>query len=192
MRKPVQTISDVQDGDHELYAICRNAGCRHKQRVDIPRLLKSVPPETTLNPGPHERHFTDAMRCSACRWRGVYLWVEPTEQKRQIFQKSAPAKVPNYEIRDWGKEYPFSTSRTIATADNLFVGRGAYIAACGFYFDHRITYQQGTFVIADSKRDGFPEAMSHEDFKQLRDIESGNLSLEELEAVGRSLSAKAS
>ncbi|WEK03217.1 MAG: hypothetical protein P0Y65_13515 [Candidatus Devosia phytovorans] len=122
----------------------------------------------------------------------MYLWVEPAEPRRQIFQKSSTIKQPNYEIRDWGKDYPFATSLTIATADNLFIGRGAYIAACGFYFDRRITFQQGSFVIADNKRDGLPEAMTREDFKRLRDIENGNLSLEELEAIGRTISAKAS
>ncbi|WEK05795.1 MAG: hypothetical protein P0Y65_05935 [Candidatus Devosia phytovorans] len=142
--------------------------------------------------GPHERHFTDSMRCDHCRWRGVYLWVEPAEQKRQILQKSGPDKSSNYQVRDWGQSYPYNASVIIATADNLFVARGAYIAAAGFYFDHRITLQQGAFVMGDTKRDGLPNVMTHEDFKRMREIESGTLSLEELEVFGPTISAKAS
>jgi len=192
MPDPIRTIEDVQAGGHALYAICRNAGCRHCKKVDVQRLLHAVPAQARLRPGPNERHFTDSMRCEHCRWRGVYLWVEPAEQKRQILQKSARDERSNYEIKDWGQSHPYTTCVTIGAADNLFVARGAYIAASGFYSDHRITLQQGAFVIGDSKRDGLPEVMTHEDYTRMRAIETGTLSLEELEAIGPTISAKAS
>lgn len=80
-------------------------------------------------------------------------------------------------------EPPYAGCVTIATADNLFVARGSFIAAAGFYFDRRITLQQGAFVLADSKQDGLPEVMTHEDFKNLRALENGNLTIEEMAAI---------
>lgn len=59
----------------------------------------------------------------------------------------------------------------IATANNLFVGRAAFIAAAHFYRGRRITFQQGAFVIRDSKDRPIPEQMSAADFLALYDAE---------------------
>lgn len=168
MRKFVTTIADVQAGEHMLYAICRNDGCRHMMVVDLPLLLKRVKPTDRLLPRRHERHFTDSMRCPSCRWRGVRLWLEPAEQKRQILQKpSAPPKQPNFLIvadGDTGLD-------VIATADNLMVGKGAYAAAALFYADKRITLKQGIFVIEDSKSGKPIEVLTAERYKAMREAE---------------------
>lgn len=160
----VQTIEDVRRGGHTLYAVCRNAGCRYVKKVDIPLLLRKVDPRTRLRPGPHERHFTDSMRCSGCRWRGVYLWVEPAEQKREIVAKSTPPKLPNFVIVSEGP----GGNDVIATADNLMVGRGAYVAAALFHPDRRIVLKQGAFVIEDSKSGKPIKVMTEEQFSQMR------------------------
>lgn len=154
MPDPIRTIEDVQNGGHTLHAICRNAGCRHSKKVDIPRLLHKVSAQALLRPGPHEKHFTDSMRCDHCRWRGVYLWVEPKEHKRQILKKPVPPKLPNFMVVDHGGGEN-SGNEIIATADNLMVALGAYAAAAMFYKDRRITLKQGIFLVKDSK-DGKP------------------------------------
>lgn len=190
-RQPSNTLGDVQRAGHSLFAVCRYGNCRYSKEIDVPRLVQSIGPHHYLLPDRGEMHFTDKMRCPSCKRRGVNLWLRPAEPRKEVIS-SAPAKQPNYEIKDWGREYPYATFTTIGTADNLFVARGAYIAAAGFYADRRITLQQGSFVMADTKRDGIPAVMTHEDFKNLRAAESGSLTLEELEALAPQAAAKAS
>lgn len=189
--RPSNTLGDVQDAGHSLFAVCRHANCRHSKEIDLPRLIQSIGPHHYLLPDRGELHFSDKMRCPSCKRRGVNLWLRPAEPKKQVFTPT-PSKQPNYEIKDWGKDHPHAVCTTIATADNLFVARGAYIAAAGFYFDRRLTLQQGAFVLSDTKRDGLPKVMTHEDFKKLRALESGNLSLEEMEALAPKAATKAS
>lgn len=190
--KPTNTLGDVQSAGHSLFAVCRHANCRYSKEIDVPRLIQSIGPLHYLLPDRGELHFSDKMRCPSCKRRGVNLWLRPAAPKVKVAASAEPTKLANYEIRDWGKTYPYSTSTVIGTADNLFVARGAYIAAAGFYFDHLITLQQGAFLINDSKRDGLPKVMTHEDFKNLRALESGSLSAEEMEAIASKISAKAS
>lgn len=189
--RPTNTLGDLLSAGHSLFAVCRYANCRYSKEIDVPRLVQSIGPHHYLLPDRGDLHFSDKMRCPSCKRRGVNLWLRPGEPKRQVLAP-APSKQPNYEIKDWGKEYPYATCTTIATADNLFIARGAYIAAAGFYFDRRITLQQGAFVIADTKQDGLPKVMTHEDFRNLRALESGSLSAEEMEAIASKISAKAS
>lgn len=188
--RPSNTLGDLLSAGHSLFAVCRHSTCRYSKEIDVPRLVQSIGPHHYLLPIRSEQHFSDKMRCPSCKRRGVNLWLRPAEPKKQV-RASPPSKVPNYEIKDWGKEYPFAGCTTIATADNLFIARGAYIAAAGFYFDRRITLQQGAFVLGDSKQDGLPKVMTHEDFKKLRAIESGTLSLEEMEAIAPLIETKA-
>lgn len=188
---PVKTLGDVQSQGHHLYAICRHGNCRYQKEIDVGRLVQSIGPSHALLPDRSDLHFSDKMRCPSCKRRGVNLWLRPAEPKKQV-RVSAPSKLPNYEIKDWGKEPPYVICTTIATADNLFIARGAYIAAAGFYFDRRITLQQGAFVLGDTKQDGLPKVMTHEDFKKLRALESGTLSLEEMEDLAPLIEAKAS
>jgi len=189
--RPSNTLGDLQDAGHSLFAVCRYAGCRYSKEIDVSRLVQSIGPHHYLLPNRGELHFSDKMRCPSCKRRGVNLWLRPAEPKKQA-GISTPSKQPNYEIKDWGREYPFATCTTIATADNLFIARGAYIAAAGFYFDRRITLQQGAFVLGDTKQDGLPKVMTHEDFKKLRALEAGTLTVEEMEALASEAAAKAS
>jgi hypothetical protein len=184
MPRAILTIEDVQLGGHTLYAVCRNAGCRHVKKVDLPLLLKHVDAQTSLMPGPHERHFTDAMRCTACRWRGVHLWVEPVERKSQVSRPSAPVKLPNFEIVNSGPA-PFNQSDVIGTADNLMVGRGAYAAAALFYPDKRIILKQGAFVVEDSKSGKPVQIMTRDQFTEMREMER-NMSYRSIPSAKRS------
>jgi hypothetical protein len=164
----VETLADVHKGGHGLFAVCRNAGCRHIQKVDINRVVRRVDAKTKLLPGPHERHFTDAMRCTACRWRGVTLWVQPAQAKvRTGAPRPSPMKEPNFTVVDHGAA-PYSSNTVIATADNMMVGKGAYVAAALFYADRRITLKQGIFVVEDSKSGKPIEYMSEERIRQMR------------------------
>lgn len=190
--RPSNTLGDLQSAGHSLFAVCRHANCRYSKEIDVPRLIQSIGPHHYLLPDRGELHFSDKMRCPSCKRRGVNLWLRPAPPKLKLVTRVEPAKQGNYEIRDWGKTYPFTTSTVIATADNLFVARGAYIAAAGFYFDRRVTLQQGAFVITDSKRDGPPKVMTLEDFKALRALEGGGLTAEEKRAIASPISTKAS
>lgn len=163
---PVKTLDDVLNGGHKLIAICRHQTCRHRREVDLHLLLGRVSGQEALLPEPGQ-HFSDLLRCPACRRMGMALWLEPH------FERPAPLPEPNYRILDWGRFHPFAHARTLATADNLMVGRGAYAAAALFYRDHRVTFMQGAFLIADSKRDGLPVPETAEDYQRIREAEAG-------------------
>src|SRR5690606_9787656 len=119
------------------------------------RVIASVGNRHPVLPSPGLAHYSERMRCPVCGSRGMFVW--PDERRFQ------PAPVPTYRILDHGREYPYTAFRELATADNLFVGKGAYAAAAHFYYDHMITLQQGAFVLDDSKRDGLPRVMAGED-----------------------------
>lgn len=167
---------DLSRGDYLIHfaaarrgiiAICRDPACRHRQNVDIARVTSHVGKYHPVLPTHGLVHYSERMRCPLCGARGMFVW--PEEPKYE------PASIPNYRILDHGREYPYRSFRELATADNLFVGKGAYAAAAHFYRDHMITLQQGAFVVDDSKKDGLPEVMTAEDFQRVREAE-GSLS----------------
>lgn len=166
MHRPVQTLDDVVHGGHRLIAICRNSACRHRREVDLHLLTGRVPGRERLVPDPGQ-HFSDLLRCPQCKRLGMSLWLEPW------FAQPIPTPEPNFRILDWGRVPPFGQFRTLATAENLMVARGAYAAAALFYQDHRVTMQQGAFVLNDSQRDGSPKVLTPEDYRRLRDAETG-------------------
>lgn len=183
--KPVSTLADVRDGGHGLEAICRYSGCRHRKAVDLDRLIQSVGGPVPLIPERAQPHFTDRMRCPACRRPGINLWLVPAAEKPRTFVASPMLKEPNYRVVNHGRHYP-ETFDMIATADNLFVAKGAYAAAAHFYADHAITLMQGALVIDDSRRDGQPAIMQAQEYKRMAAAERGIclLTQEELAALG--------
>lgn len=186
MLTPLTTLGDIRDGKHELVAICRYSGCRHRRTVDLPRTIQSVGESQPILPERAEVHFTDRMRCPSCKRRGVTLWVTPYIPKKKPVAPPRKEKLPNYRVVNHGKHYPYDFDM-IATADNLFVARAAYSAAAHFYDGHWITLMQGAFLMDDNKRDGPPAIMLEADFKRVREAESG---LTDLSISMRSASGK--
>lgn len=160
-----KTLDDVQKGGHELIALCRDTRCRFRKTIDLRRLIMNVGGWHQLLPKRGEPHFSDRMRCPSCKRMGMSLWLEPR------LPPPRASSEPNFRVLDWGRTYPYSTFTMIATADNLMVARGAYVAAVLFYPDKWITLQQGAFVVEDSKRDGIPKHLTAEDYKIMRDGE---------------------
>lgn len=171
MLRPIHTLQDVRSGPHKLYAVCSNSACRHSKKVDVERLIKRVDVRTPLLPQRGISHFSESMRCPSCRRRGMYLWVDPAEVKREILQRAAPEKQANFRIIDHGPS-PYNGHETIATADNLMVARGAYVAAALFYPGRRVTLTQGAYVVQDSVRDGAPTPMSAARYTEMRQVEA--------------------
>lgn len=151
---PVQTLQDVQAEGHKLYAICRHDGCRHQKEIEVDRLVQRIGPRHSLVPIRGELHFTDKMRCPSCKRRGVYLWMEPSPPKRAKAPSKPAEKEPNYVVYDLGR-VPNTGQVSIATAENLFVAKAAWVSAALFYKDRRIVMRHGALVVADS-RDGTP------------------------------------
>ncbi|MET3924626.1 hypothetical protein [Devosia sp. 2618] len=160
-----KTLMEALNGGHTLIATCRHSACRFRREADIERLSTRLSGRTNLLARPGEVHFTDLMRCPSCRRMGMDLWLEFREAP---VERNAN---PNYTIMDCGSTYPYSLKTTVATANNLFIGRAAYIATALFYKERRITLQQGTFVLQDSKREPIPSQMTPEDFQSMRDGE---------------------
>lgn len=172
MLTPLNTLGDVRAGNHALEAICRYSGCRHRCRVDLPRTMQSVGANQPIHPARSDAHFTDRMRCPACKRRGMNLWLVPYVEKQRSVAPIPPPKHPNYRVINKGRHAPYDFEM-IATADNLFVARAAYAAAAHFYDGYWITLMQGAFLMDDSKRDGLPMIMLGEDYKRVRAAESG-------------------
>lgn len=186
---PVETLAEVQRAGHGLVAICRYSGCRHRKEVDLDRLVQRVGGPVLVLPDRSQPHFTDRMRCPACKRPGVNLWLMPAIAERQPLARAVAAKEPNYRIIDHGRHEPYQFEM-IATADNLFVAKAAYGAAAHFYAGNWFTLMQGAFVIDDNKRDGQPEIMPEEHYRRMRAMESGAplsdfLSPEEIAALGK-------
>lgn len=172
MPRAIHTLQDVRLGPHKLYAVCSNSACRQSKKVDIDRLILRVDARTPLLPQRGQPHFSEGMRCPSCRRRGMYLWVDPAEVKREILKRTVSEKQPNFRIIDHGPS-PHTGHDTIAMADNLMVGRGAYVAAALFYPGRRITLTQGAYVVQDSVRDGAPTPMNAERYTEMRQAEAG-------------------
>lgn len=162
----VKTLNDVLVGNHSLYATCRHAPCRFRREADIERLIARLGVRTPLLASPGQVHFSDLMRCPSCKRMGMDLWLEYRAPP------SSKAAQPNYRVLDWGV-YPHATFSMVATADNLFVGRAAFIAAAYFYPAHKVTFQQGAFLILDSKAEPIPEQMTPGQFEEMRQAEMG-------------------
>lgn len=113
------------------------------------------------------------MRCPACKRRGMNLWIDPQPAKLKVHAPAKPSVEPNYRVVDGGDTYPYSLDKTVATADNLMVARGAYVAAALFHPKRRIVLRQGAFVIENSKEGQPPKPMTAEDFKAMIDAEMG-------------------
>lgn len=162
----VKTLNDAFVGNHTLYATCRHAPCRFRREADIERLIMRLGGRTSLLASPGQVHFSDLMRCPSCKRLGMDLWL--------VYREAPAARVdnPNYRVLDWGL-HPHASFDMVATADNLFVGRAAFIAAALFYPTHRIALQQGAFVIHDSKAEPVPEQMTPEQFEDMRQAEAG-------------------
>ena len=169
--RPSNTLGDLQDAGHSLFAVCRYAGCRYSKEVDVSRLVQSIGPHHYLLPNRGELHFSDKMRCPSCKRRGVNLWLRPAAPRAKQIPQVVPSKLPNFTIVDHGRA-PYAGHEVIATADNLMVGRGAFVAAALFYADRRISLKQGAFVLADSK-DGKPiDVMTAGRYTEMREAEA--------------------
>lgn len=162
----IRILNDVLVGNHSLYATCRHAPCRYRREADIERLIARLGVRAPLLASPGKVHFADLMRCPSCKRMGMDLWLE--------YRVPTPKRTgePNYRVLDWGL-HPYTTFNMVATADNLFVGRAAFIAAAHFYPTHRVTFQQGAFVLNDSKAEPIPEQMTAEQFTEMREAETG-------------------
>lgn len=164
MSQPPRTLKEVLAGNHSLFATCRHAACRFRREADIERLVGRLGGGAQLLARPNERHFSDLMRCPSCKRMGMDLWLD--------YRAPTPVVIaqPNFRILDWGK-HPHLTFNMIATADNLFIGRAAFVAAAHFYSDRQITFQQGAFVLNDSKDGPIPEQMTGAEIKAMRELE---------------------
>ena len=165
MHRIPRTLDEVQQDGHQIIAVCRNAACRHARVADLGRMISRLGGKTPLLPLPDREHYSDRMRCPACKGRGMFVWFQPK------LQRPVAVKQPNYIIVDRGATYPFSEFNIIATADNLMVARAGYSAAAMFYDKHEITLQQGTYIIMDSRRDGLPRPMTLHNFQEMREME---------------------
>lgn len=160
---------------------------------DLGRLIDSVGPSAGLLPQRSELHFTDKMRCQACKRRGVNLWVDVKPPKLKPTPATRKASEPNYRLIDQGKAHPYPETM-IATADNLMVARAAYVAAVHFYGDHWVSLRQGSFVVADNRQDGPPRVMQADEYRMMREVEAGTADGQELLRLAseREVSDKAS
>lgn len=165
MHRIPTTLDEVQEDGHAIIAVCRRPECRQAKVVDLTRIIGHLGRKTPLLPQPGREHYSDRMRCPACKRRGMFVWFQP-----KIIEFS-PERLPNYRIIDHGSAYPFGSFTVIATADNLMIARAGYTAAAMFYHGHMITLQQGTYVIIDSKRDGLPPMLTLENYTEMREME---------------------
>lgn len=165
MHRIPRTLDEVDQDGHDIVAVCRDPGCRHARYVDLHRMIERLGGRTPLLPQPDQQHYSDRMRCPACKSRGMFVWFQPK------LEVPKPTKQPNYIIVDRGSIYPFDQFNILATADNLMVARGGYGAAAMFYHNHEITLQQGTYIIMDSRRDGLPRPLTLHSYKEMREME---------------------
>ena len=166
MHRIPRTLDEVRQDGHDIIAVCRMVACRHARYVDLDRLIGRLGGRTPLLPTLDQQHYSDRMRCPACKSRGMFVWFQP---KIRI---AKPEKQPNYIVVDRGSVYPFDQFNIIiATADNLMVARAGYNAAAMFFAGHEITLQQGTYILLDSKRDGLPRPLTLQNYKEIREME---------------------
>jgi hypothetical protein len=161
------TLSSIRTAQHSLVAICRHEACRYSREVEIDRLMGRVGYRVKAVPDPGQKHFTDHMRCPSCKRMGMNLWLIPATSAEQ---RSEPAN-PNFRVIDRGENHPY-TFEMVATANNLMVARGAYVAACLFYPRRWFSLMQGAFVVHDNRQDGPPKPMQPEDYKSMREAEN--------------------
>lgn len=184
MHRIPRTLDEVIQDGHDIVAVCRDPDCRHSRYVDLRRVIGRLGGRTPLLPQAGKQHYSDRMRCPACKGRGMFVWFQPK------VEVSKPRKQPNYIVVDRGSIYPFDQFNIIATADNLMVARGGYNAAAMFYHNHEITLQQGTYIIMDSRRDGLPKPLTLHNYKEMREMEQALNSASANEEVDQQLNRK--
>jgi hypothetical protein len=84
------------------------------------------------------------MRCPVCQGRGMFIWL--TEPKYPEPMVTGMANQIN--MWDGGG---IRLDRVTARTSNLFVGRAAYQATIDEYPGRRVTFQEGTRVLEDSR-----------------------------------------
>ncbi|WP_108462387.1 hypothetical protein [Devosia naphthalenivorans] len=94
------------------------------------------------------------------------LWLIP----RVVVREPDVPSNPNFRVIDHGQTFPYAFD-VIATANNLMVARGAYVAAALFYPNRWITLMQGAFVMNDSKQEGPPKPIGADEYAAMREAE---------------------
>ena len=140
----IQTLGDAKDIGQELIAICHNPACRHTRLVNLDKVIYHVGAATPLIPLRGKVHFSERMRCPACKHRGMFIWIREPKFPEPLFDVGAN------QVNIWSKNggrLEYVAART----GNILIGRAAFMAALDAYPYQRITLQAGARVIEDNR-----------------------------------------
>jgi hypothetical protein len=143
----LRTLDDAATARVQMIAVCHTINCRHTQDVDLQQVIFHVGAATPLVPIKGVAHFSERMRCPACKQRGMFIWVGVPRQPEPIFGTGTHP----FKVLDWGRGRRGILEREIAILNNLEVAKAAFQVAVRVYPDHHITLQQGIFVMSDSR-----------------------------------------
>jgi hypothetical protein len=144
MAKQVHTLGDARDVGLEIVVVCGNLFCRRRTTLDLHKLIYQLGEGRSVLPEKGKAHFSEKLKCSACGHVGAFLW--PREQKGP----EPYFKGLSYAVNEWysGNGTPMMT---VAKVSHVIVAHATFESATKEYPNRRITLQQGSFVLRDSR-----------------------------------------
>ena len=144
MTKWIQTLGEARDVGQELVAVCHGPECRHRQVIDLDRVIHHIGAGHRLLPVRGIVHYSEKLRCPQCGRRGMFVWLGEPKFPTPVFDEMGHA------VNVWDPSGTVLWS-TIARSGNSLVARAAYDGARAAYPDRRITLQNGIRVLEDSR-----------------------------------------
>jgi hypothetical protein len=143
--RTINTLGDAWRTGQDFMAVCGNIECRCKRTLDLQELIKHVGELHPLVPVRGHVHYSERLRCPACKHRGAFVWMGPPKEPTPIF-----GEVRAYQVNNWGRNDNGRLVSRIGLVGHVDVAHATFQAAVKAYSLHRITLQQGAFVLEDS------------------------------------------
>ena len=141
------TLGEAARAGIEIKAICRKPECRYSQKINLAEVVQHVGGIQPLVPVKWQKHFSERMRCPACKTLGMYIWVDLPSEGHPLYPLTSSA----FRVLEWSQTGRID--RELAVVHTLPVAQAAYRAARELYHTSHITLQQGARVISDSWED---------------------------------------
>jgi hypothetical protein len=145
MPRLINTLGDARDSGQELVAICDEIRCRHRWTIDLDHVLKFMGTGHSLTPVRGEKHFSERMRCPACRGRGAFIWMRHMADPEPLLVGLS------YSVNRWATKGSRALLEVAAKATSEIVANAAYDSAVGHYPGDHLTLQQRARIIRDSR-----------------------------------------
>jgi hypothetical protein len=129
-----------------MIAICGNIDCRHRRTLDLRQIAEYVGERHPLVPVRGHLHFSERLKCLACKHVGAFIWLGPPKEPEPLYGNAFA-----YKINNWGAQRTGTLVTTVAQVKHVVVAHATFEAALAAYPGDQLTLQEGMFVLRDGR-----------------------------------------